>query len=77
MPPHLKAILSIVVAVVCVALFYYDHQQAAGAVKWVELLLAPLMIIGVWIFPEPSSRDIRKEAAKKRAGKNVPNERDS
>ena len=51
MPAHLKALLSIAILVVCVALFFYDHSRAAGAEKWVALLLGPLMVISIWIFP--------------------------
>lgn len=67
MPAHLKLMLSVVVLIVCTALFYYDHTHGGGAEKWVVLCLGPLMVVSMWIFPEAKSREIRKEAAKRRS----------
>ena len=66
MPPLLKTALSIAVIVLCLALFFYDLRHGAGMEKWVVLCLGPLMVFGIWIFPETNARAIRKEAAKRR-----------
>jgi len=67
MPAALKAALSVAALLVCLALFFYDLGHGAGAEKWVVLLLGPLMVFGIWVFPETEARNIRKQAAQKRA----------
>lgn len=67
MPAALKALLSAAALLVCLALFFHDLSHGAGAEKWVALLLGPLMVFGIWVFPETDARNIRKQAAQKRA----------
>lgn len=66
MPNHLKLILSIIVLAVTGTMFYIDLQAGGGFAKWVALLLGPLMVFSLWIFPEAKAKDIRKESAGKR-----------
>ncbi len=67
MPSHLKKILSLIILLVCLSVFYYDHTHDGGIEKWVVLFLGPLMVLSIWIFPEAESTQIRKEAARRRS----------
>lgn len=67
MPTALKALLSAAALLACLALFFHDLSHDAGVEKWVALLLGPLMVFGIWVFPETDARNIRKQAAQKRA----------
>ena len=67
MPPLLKTALSIAALLVCLALFSYDLRHDAGPEKWIALLLGPLMVFGIWVFPEASAKEIRRQAADKRS----------
>lgn len=66
MPSHLKMILSVIILLVCLSVFYYDLTHNGGIEKWVALLLGPLMVVSIWIFPEAESKQIREEAARRR-----------
>lgn len=52
MPTRIRAILSLIVAVVAVILFFIEHQAGTGLLKWLALILGGLMIGAVWLFPE-------------------------
>ncbi len=67
MPPLLKTALSIAVMLLCLALFFHDLRHGAGVEKWVVLCLGPLMVFGIWVFPEAPTKEIRREAAKRRS----------
>ena len=56
MPNHIKAILSVLVLIITTTLFYVDHQAGAGFEKWVALLLGPLMVGSIWLFPGTKAR---------------------
>ena len=71
MPIPLKVALSIAALVVCLALFFYDLSHDAGVEKWVLLCLWPLMVFGIWVFPETDARGIREETAKRRSADDV------
>lgn len=57
MPPHLKIILSLLVAMVAGIMFYLEMERDAVDVAAVSLGLGALMIIAVWLFPETKRRD--------------------
>ena len=52
MPNNIRAILSVIVALVAVAVFYFEHAGGGGALKWFALGLGGFMIYAVWLFPE-------------------------
>lgn len=56
MPNHLKFLLSVAVALVAVAMHYFQGQIGQNFNKWLVLALAAFMIIGVWMFPEPRNK---------------------
>lgn len=49
MPPRIRAILSVIVAVVALILFFVESDDA---LKWGALALGAAMIGAVWLFPE-------------------------
>jgi len=51
MPNNIRAILSVIVALVAAAVFYFEHA-GGGALKWFALGLGGFMIYAVWLFPE-------------------------
>ncbi len=55
MPKNIRAMLSVLVALVAAVTFYVEMQ--AGALKWVVLALAAFMIYPVWLFPEAKERN--------------------
>jgi hypothetical protein len=67
MPNHLKAIISVLALIVTGIVFYVDSQASAGASRWVALALGPLMVFSIWIFPEAKLRELRADAAQRRA----------
>ncbi len=67
MPNHVKAILSLLALLLTGAVFYFDSRAGAGASRWVALGLGPLMVFGIWLFPEAKAKEIRSEAAKRRS----------
>ncbi len=56
MPKNIRAMLSVVVALVAAVTFYVELQAGAGALKWVVLALSAFMIYAVWLFPEAKER---------------------
>ena len=44
MPKNIRAMLSVIVALVAAVTFYVEMQAGAGALKWVVLALAAFMI---------------------------------
>lgn len=52
MPSHIRAILSVVVALVALAVFYLELQAGNTLLKWFALGLGAFMIWAVWLFPE-------------------------
>jgi hypothetical protein len=52
MPSHLKAMLSGLVAVVAIAIFFWEHASEGGAPAWLILALGAFMIVSMWVFPE-------------------------
>lgn len=57
MPKNIRAMLSVIVALVAAVTFYVEMQTGAGALKWVVLALAAFMIYAVWLFPEAKERN--------------------
>ncbi|MEE9195564.1 MAG: hypothetical protein V3U44_06955 [Alphaproteobacteria bacterium] len=57
MPKNIRAMLSVIVALVAAVTFYVEMQAGAGALKWVVLALAAFMIYAVWLFPEAKERN--------------------
>lgn len=57
MPPHLRFMLSVVVAVVGAAAFYVESRAADDTLGWLMVGLAALMIGAVWLFPEARRKD--------------------
>jgi hypothetical protein len=66
MPFHFKVLLSVLIVLVCCTLFYYDHTHGGGIEKWVALALGPIMVFGIWVFPEANSKQIRSDINQKR-----------
>ena len=58
MPFPVKLGLSVVVTLVIIAAFF--HQRALGheGPQWALLLLAPFMLVALWIFPEVTRKPI-------------------
>jgi hypothetical protein len=49
--------LTVVVAVVAAVVFYLEWAAGSGALKWVVVGLAALMIYGLWLYPEAKHHD--------------------
>ena len=72
MPNHLKFIISTIAVIVAVAMFWLDTRAGAGAAaRWIALALGPLAVFGIWIFPEPKTREIRKAAAERQSDRAI------
>lgn len=57
MPTNVKIIVSLLIILVGVAVFYFTGTGENAAVKWVALGLGVFMAISLWIFPEPKVKD--------------------
>ena len=67
MPVPYKILISVLALIVAAVMFYFDTRAGhTGLVRWVALVLGPLAVLGIWIFPEAKAREIRREAAKRR-----------
>ena len=64
MPINIKIIVSILALILSAAVFFIATDS--GAARWVALALGPLMVFGIWVFPEPRADDVRKHAAARR-----------
>ncbi|MGA7809972.1 hypothetical protein [Bradyrhizobium sp.] len=56
MPFHIKAALSIIVLLVAGAGYVYEDAIGMYGPKIAILLLAPFMVVAMWIFPEVNRR---------------------
>lgn len=56
MPPKVKAILSLIVAIVALAAAWFFADAGNVASRNAVLFLGPFMIIAMWIFPEVSRK---------------------
>lgn len=65
MPVKYKLLISVLALLLTFALFWFD-RDSEGAARWVALALGPVMVFGIWIFPEAKAREIRKDVAGKR-----------
>ena len=56
MPNNIRAMLSVIVALVAFVAFYFEMRAGPGSLKWSVLGLAAFMIYAVWLFPEAKGR---------------------
>ncbi len=56
MPNNIRAMLSVIAALVAVVTFYFEMQAGPGSLNWSVLALAAFMIYAVWLFPEAKGR---------------------
>ena len=57
MPTNIRWMLSVVVALVAIAAFFFEQQSDREFLKWFALGLGALMIGAVWLFPEAKRRN--------------------
>lgn len=58
MPPTIKLIISLLVAVVAAATWYIETNVVGrGDLGWVAVGVGLLMILAMWIFPEAARKD--------------------
>lgn len=69
MPKHLKIIISLMAIATGALMFWIDTRTGAeGAARWIALALGPFATFAIWVFPEASAKEIRREAAARRQG---------
>ena len=56
MPFPIKTALSVIVLLVACAAYLYEGSIGMHAPKIAVLLLAPFMVVAMWIFPEVNRR---------------------
>ncbi|MCP1675742.1 membrane protein YdbS with pleckstrin-like domain [Natronocella acetinitrilica] len=56
MPNHIKAILSLAVAVTAVIIYFFQASAGQELTKWLVLLLGMFMIVALWLFPETKKK---------------------
>ena len=52
MPPKYKVPLSVLVAIVALAVYYFQRTAGQPLTPWVALALGAFMIFAMWLFPE-------------------------
>ena len=57
MPPKVKAVLSVFVAVVAIAAAWFFGQAGNAISRNAVLFLGPFMIVAMWIFPEVTRKE--------------------
>ena len=60
MPAKFKIMISIVVVIAAVAVFYFQSTAGQGFTPWVALALGAFMIFAMWIFPEEQKKKSSK-----------------
>ena len=61
MPNHIKAIISLLVALAAGGFFWQQQEAGQAVTPWVGIALAAFMIGAVWLFPEAKGRKGRGE----------------
>ena len=64
MPFHIKTGLSIIVLLVACAAYFYEDAIGMHGPKIAILLLAPFMVVAMWIFPEAGVKKGEPKKAK-------------
>ncbi|HZS83555.1 MAG TPA: hypothetical protein VFA50_11830 [Stellaceae bacterium] len=59
MPAKYKLPLSVVVAIVAIAVHFFQKAAGQPVTPWVALGLGAFMIFAMWLFPEAKSRQGR------------------
>ena len=68
MPTPIKIFVSLLALCAAAGMFYYDTVSGTeGFVRWIPLFLGPFAVFSIWVFPEAKAKEIRKEAARRRA----------
>lgn len=62
MPAQYKILISVLVIIIGIVVFYFDTQSGGGAARWVALALGPAMVLAIWMFPEPKAKGNRPKA---------------
>jgi len=52
MPAKFKLLISVLVAAVALATYYFQSQSGQAVTPWVALGLGTFMIFAIWLFPE-------------------------
>ena len=52
MPTKIRAVLSVIVALVTIVVFYLENRAGPGMLQWLALGLGALMLGAIWLFPE-------------------------
>lgn len=52
MPPRIKVVLSLAVALAAIGGFIFMHKLGETGPQWAVAFLGPFMIVSLWIFPE-------------------------
>ena len=60
MPAKFKIMISIVVVIAAVAVFYFQSTAGQAVTPWVSLALGAFMIFAMWIFPEEQKKKSSK-----------------
>ena len=60
MPAKFKIMISIVVVIAAVAVFYFQSTAGHAVTPWVALALGAFMIFAMWIFPEEQKKKSSK-----------------
>lgn len=61
MPSHIKALISLLVAVVAAGMFWHEASAGHDTNKWIAVGLAVFMIIALWLFPEAKGQKQKGE----------------
>ena len=56
MPNNIRAILTVVIALIACAAFWFEHQAGETFLKWLAAGLGVLMVGAVWLFPETEGK---------------------
>ena len=56
MPNNVKTVISLLVAAVAAAMFFYQDAIGLAVNMWIAVGLAVFMILALWLFPEAKAR---------------------
>jgi hypothetical protein len=65
MPPRIKIIISVIVALVAIATFFVQASIGQVGPSYAALAFGAIAVFGMWIFPEVSSDKSRRAGGEK------------
>ncbi len=65
MPPIYKVLVTLFIVAAIVVAYIFRETTRLGAEPWLLIVIVVVMVIGLWIFPEPKKESLPRRGARK------------